>query len=82
MGYTSKLSAEDHKKSKNFAIIAYVGVMMVFMTIIAVAVTVTMQQEASKTSFKAIKVSKPISFFDKTYMNDEASKTTPIKEAK
>ena len=45
MGYTSKLSKEDHKRAQVFARLTYAGVMLMFLTLCAVAVFVTMQQE-------------------------------------
>jgi hypothetical protein len=35
-----------------------------------VAVSMVMEMEKSKTSFKAIKVTQPISYFDKTYVEE------------
>lgn len=72
MGYTSKLNTDDHRRAQIFARLTYVGVMLTFLTLCTVAVIVTMKQEKEKEGFKAIKVSQPISFFDKTYLKDEA----------
>lgn len=72
MGYSSKLSKEDHKKAQIFARLTYAGIMLMFLSLCAVAVFVTMQQEKNKDGFRAIEVSQPISFIDKTYLKEDA----------
>lgn len=67
----SKLSPEQHKRSRRFAIITYSMVIVTFVSICTIAVVTTMQMEKNKQGFKAIKVTKPISFIDYTYVDKE-----------
>jgi len=60
---------EKKRRAALYARLTYAGVMLVFITICAVAVVMTMQKESNKSSFRAIKVSKPIYFIDYTYVD-------------
>ena len=59
---------EKHRRSQLYARITYVGIILVFVTVCATAVFFSMQMESHKEGFRAIEVSKPISFFDYTYV--------------
>jgi hypothetical protein len=82
MGTTSKLTAEQHRKSTLYARLTYLTIITTFLTICTVAVLTMMKMEQEKTGFKAIQVTQPISFFDKTYLKKDAkpSKETPAKQ--
>ena len=67
---------EKYRKSVWIARCTYAAIMLSFLTVVVVAVTMVMQMEKSKTTFKAIKVTQPISYFDKTYV-DESGKEQP-----
>jgi hypothetical protein len=71
MSTAGQPNRELHKKAVNNARWFYVIVMATFLTIIVVAVTVTMNIERTKPGFKSIHVKQPISFFDKTYLDDQ-----------
>ena len=73
MGYSSKLSHETHRKSQWFAQCVYGAIIISFVTLCAIAVTVTMNQESHKKGFKAIRVTQPISFIDKTYLKKKSA---------
>ena len=64
--------AEKHRRAQWSARLAYLLVMLVFVSICAIAVTSTMQHEREKEGFHAIRVKKPISFFDYTYVEKPA----------
>ena len=68
MPAVSKLSPEQHKRSQRFAIITYTMVIVTFVSICTIAVVSTMSMERNKKGFQAIKVTKPISFIDTTYL--------------
>jgi hypothetical protein len=68
--------AEKHRRAQWAARFAYVAVMFIFLSICAIAVTSTMQHEREKDGFHAIRVKKPISFFDYTYV-DKSGKPKP-----
>lgn len=72
MGVTSKLSEEEHRKSAWFARLTYAGVILTFVTLCTIAVVASMYQEKHKQGFKAITVTQPISFIDRTYMNESS----------
>ncbi len=59
---------EKHRRSQLYARLTYVMIMGIFLTICTVAVTTMMAMERDKQGFRAIELSKPISFFDYTYV--------------
>lgn len=63
---------EKHRRSQLYARLTYVMIMGIFLTICAVAVTTMMAMEREKEGFRAIELSKPISFFDYTYVKKPA----------
>lgn len=65
---------EKHRRSQLYARLTYVMIMGIFLTICTVAVTTMMAMEKNKQGFKAIELSKPISFFDYTYVKDNPDK--------
>jgi hypothetical protein len=69
---------QKHKKSVWIDRATYAAIMLSFLTVVVVAVSMVMEMEKSKTTFKAIKVTQPISYFDKTYV-DDAQKTDTLK---
>ena len=68
--------AEKHRRAQWAARVAYLAVMLIFVSICAIAVTSTMQHEREKEGFHAIRVKKPISFFDYTYVSKSGEKAT------
>src|SRR4051794_35505278 len=79
MGSASRISLDEkRRRAKLYARLTYVGVILIFLTICTIAVIATMQHEREKEGFRAIHVSKPISFFDYTYVDSPAkSKSHP-----
>ena len=67
--------AEKHRRSKLYARLTYGAIIIIFLTVCVVAVTATMSMEKNKQGFKAIQLSKPISFFDYTYVDERKSAT-------
>jgi hypothetical protein len=61
-------AAEKHRRSQLYARLTYVGIIVVFVSVCAVAVLSTMNTEANREGFRPIEVSKPISFFDYSYV--------------
>lgn len=61
--------AEKHRRAKLYARLTYLMIVVAFVSVCAVAVIVTMNTEREKESFRAIHLSKPISFFDYTYVD-------------
>jgi hypothetical protein len=59
---------EKHRRSQLYARITYASIILIFLSVCATAVFFTMRIEGEKEGFKAIEVSKPISFFDYTYV--------------
>ncbi|HEY9745360.1 MAG TPA: hypothetical protein V6C99_03995 [Oculatellaceae cyanobacterium] len=59
---------EKHRRSQLYARLTYVAIILIFVTVCGTAVFFTMQMERQKEGFRAIEVSKPISFFDYTYV--------------
>lgn len=49
----------------------YILIFVSFLTVITVAVTITISQESHKTGFQAIETTQPMSFFDRTYMSKD-----------
>ncbi|WP_303672787.1 hypothetical protein [Vampirovibrio chlorellavorus] len=62
---------EKHRRSQLYARLTYVGIILVFVSLCAVAVLVTMSNEAKREGFRPIEVSKPISFFDYSYVKKD-----------
>jgi hypothetical protein len=78
MSSTDTLSpAEKHRRSQLYARFTYFGIIVVFVSVCAVAVLTTMSNERNKEGFRAIHLSKPISFFDYTYVD---KKETPKQQ--
>jgi hypothetical protein len=78
MSSTEQLSpAEKHRRSQLYARFTYFGIIVTFVTVCAIAVVTTMNNERNKEGFRAIHLSKPISFFDYTYVD---KKPTPEKQ--
>ncbi len=74
----SQLSpAEKHRRSQHYARLTYAAIMLTFVAVCAVAVITTMSNERNKTGFKAIRLSKPISFFDYTYVDQQKAPEKP-----
>jgi hypothetical protein len=71
---------ERHKRAVRNARFVYLAIALSFLSICTVAVTSMMAMEKNKTTFKAIKVAKPISFFDHTYMDDSQQAATKAAE--
>ena len=65
--------AEKHRRAQHYARLTYLGIILIFLTICTVAVLTTMSNEEHKTSFRAIHVHKPISFFDYSYVDHPTS---------
>jgi len=59
---------EKHRRSQLYARITYASILLIFFSVCATAVFFTMQMESHKEGFRAIEVSKPISFVDYTYV--------------
>ncbi len=62
---------EKHRRSQLYARLTYVGIILVFVSVCAVAVLTTMNNEANREGFRPIEVSKPISFFDYSYVKKD-----------
>ena len=78
MSSTETLSpAEKHRRAQLYATLTYAGVIIVFVSVCAIAVFTTMNIEREKEGFRAIHLSKPISFFDYTYVD---KKETPKQQ--
>jgi hypothetical protein len=69
--------AEKNRRAQLYARLTYVAIVVVFLSVCAVAVGSTMYTESHKETFKAIHVSKPISFFDNTYVDKKPSEPKP-----
>jgi hypothetical protein len=63
--------AEKHRRAQLYARLTYFGVIVVFVSVCAIAVTATMRSESTKETFRAIHVKKPISFVDYTYVDKQ-----------
>lgn len=61
---------ERHQSAINNARMVYVAIFIAFVAVCAIAVTAIMASEKQKTGFQAIKVKQPISYFDRTYMDE------------
>lgn len=61
--------AEKHRRAQLYARLTYFAVIVVFVSVCAIAVTATMHTESTKEGFRAIHVTKPISFVDYTYVD-------------
>lgn len=59
---------EKHRRSQLYARMTYASIIVIFVAVCAMAVFFSMQMESQREGFKAIEVSKPISFFDYTYV--------------
>jgi ABC-type Fe3+ transport system permease subunit len=66
----SRRQARQRQKIKEFqaARNVYIVIIMSFITVCTVAVVLSIQLEANKKGFQAIETTRPVSFFDKTYM--------------
>lgn len=62
---------EKHRRSQLYARLTYVGIILIFVSVCAVAVLTTMSNESKREGFRPIEVSKPISFFDYTYVKKD-----------
>lgn len=60
---------EKHRRAQLYARLTYGGIIITFLTVIGVAVSVTMYNESHKEGFRAIHLAKPISFIDYTYVD-------------
>lgn len=69
--------AEKHRRAQLYARLTYAAVIVTFLTVCSVAVVTTMNNERNKEGFKAIHVSKPISFVDYTYVDKKPTEQTP-----
>jgi hypothetical protein len=72
---------ERHKSAVNNARFAYIAVFVAFISVCVIAVTAIMAMEKKKTGFHAIKVTQPISYFDRTYMEEGTAKARPSEPA-
>jgi hypothetical protein len=77
MSQTLPDAKAKHQKAIVNARWAYAAIMILFLTICTVAVVSMMAMEKDKTSFHAIEVKQPISFFDDTYVKKTPSKSAP-----
>ena len=59
---------ERQRRSQFYARMTYVTIIGIFFSICAVAVLTMMSMERNKQGFQAIELSKPIAFFDYTYV--------------
>lgn len=62
---------EKHRRSQLYATLTYGGVILVFVSVCAMAVFFSMQAESNRQGFRPIEVTKPISFFDYTYVKKD-----------
>jgi hypothetical protein len=62
-------AAEKYRRSKLYARLTYGAIILTFLSVCAIAVVTTMMNERNKEGFKAIRLSKPISYFDYTYVD-------------
>ncbi len=62
---------EKHRKSQLYARLTYGLIIVVFLSVCAIAVISTMRMESERQGFRPIEVSKPISFFDYTYVKKD-----------
>lgn len=65
--------AEKNRRAQLYARLTYVAIIVIFLSVCAVAVGSTMYTESHKETFKAIHLSKPISFIDYTYVDKKAT---------
>ena len=65
-------AAEKHRRSQLYARLTYFLIILVFVSVCAIAVLTTMNIESNREGFRPIEVSKPISFFDYTYVKKDA----------
>lgn len=65
--------AEKHRRATLYARLTYGAIILLFLGVCTVAVVATMVREKQKDGFQAIQLSKPISFFDYTYVQDDAN---------
>jgi nucleoside recognition membrane protein YjiH len=80
MSQSTQLSPSEHRRAVVFARFVYAFILLSFIGVCAFAVIFTMNEEKSRSGFKAIKVTAPISFMDRTYMDEEKgnqAKETP-----
>jgi len=63
--------AEKHRRAQLYARLTYAAVIVTFLSVCTVAVVTTMNNERNKEGFKAIHVTKPISFIDYTYVDQK-----------
>ncbi|MEB3245303.1 MAG: hypothetical protein VKJ06_04880 [Vampirovibrionales bacterium] len=68
-------------KARVQALCVYGFVIIAFLSVIVIAVVASMAAERDKPGMRTITVEKPISFFDTTYM-DENAPAKPAKSAK
>lgn len=78
--YKTNMDAEEARRSTFVARLIYAFVFTMFVSLCVLAVTTTMamektRQQQNRTGFRAITVKRPVSFFDKTYLNDEPAQT-------
>lgn len=78
MSQPTQLSPSEHRRAVIFARFVYAFILFSFIGVCAFAVIFTMNEEKSRSGFKAIKVTAPISFMDRTYMDE--GKETPSQE--
>lgn len=63
--------AEKHRRAKLYARLTYAAIIIVFLSVCTVAVLTTMNIESQREGYRPIEVSKPISFFDYTYVKKD-----------
>lgn len=64
-------AAEKHRRAQLYARLTYGGIIVIFVSVCAIAVITTMNIEANREGYRPIEVSKPISFFDYTYVKKD-----------
>jgi uncharacterized membrane protein len=62
------------------ALVVYALVFVTFFTLCTVAVIAMMQRESERQGFRPIEVSKPISFFDRTYMKKTPEQAAEVQQ--
>jgi hypothetical protein len=72
MSSAKSISAlEKHRRAQLYARLTYGGIIVIFVSVCAIAVLTTMNIEANREGYRPIEVSKPISFFDYTYVKKD-----------
>lgn len=68
---TELSAAEKHRRAQLYARMTYGAIIITFVSVCAIAVVSTMNAERNREGYRPIEVSKPISFFDYTYVKKD-----------